>query len=199
MGCPHCSGLHIVKNGHHTGGKLQLLCRNCHKHFTLDVAKGYPTTKLPYPLIAYFLYFRKKIPMFGKMREYRNFVSRWLKCLGFREKDVPRQMLHYWISSYEPHLETTIRFSEAQHFVRRILEKKLKEIPQEIIHQRTLSHIAVLNILQKNLGQQYCTSLIKKDREFFQELCFLSSKYQVYCWKHPNTQQLGFISSIQSK
>ena len=76
--CPNCFSEIVVKNGHHYGGKLQFLCRSCNKHFTSDSAKGYPPTKIPFPIIAYLLYFRRRVPGFSDMRKYRRFVNYWL-------------------------------------------------------------------------------------------------------------------------
>ena len=66
--CPNCSSNKVVRNGHHYGGKRHFLCITCNKHFTEDVAKGYPVSKIPFPVVAYLLYFRKKISVFSNMK-----------------------------------------------------------------------------------------------------------------------------------
>ena len=182
MGCPHCSSQNIVRNGHHYGGKLHFLCNTCHKHFTEDVLKGYPVSKIPYPLIGYFLYFRKKIPEFSNMRIFRKFVSQWLECLGIRTKDISRQTIHHWINQYDRDLEIILSFQEARDYTKQLLAKQIREIPQEIIHRETIPHTDALQIVQEIFGREFCVNLLRKDKIFFNELCDIISKYRVYCW-----------------
>ena len=99
--CPNCHSKNIIKNGHHYGGKLQFLCKTCHKHFTEEVAKGYPPTRIPFPIISYLLYFRRKVSEFSNMRKYRRFVNHWLQYMKVSDQDVSRQTIHHWIQNFD--------------------------------------------------------------------------------------------------
>jgi predicted HTH domain antitoxin len=189
--CPHCTSDKVVQNGHPHRGKLQLLCHTCHKYFSEDTAKGYPPTNIPFPIIAYLLYFRKKIPEFSNMRKFRRFASQWLVCLGTRDKDVTRQILHHWIKHYEKDLEKIISFNQARDYCKQILNQVMKEIPKEIVRRKSVSHSDALHILKEAFGKQYCFDLIREDKAFFDELCELVSMYKVYCWKLLEKEQIG--------
>lgn len=188
--CPHCQNTNIVRNGHPHNGKLQLYCHTCHKYFSEDTAKGFPPTNIPFPVIAYVLYFHKKIPHFSNMRKLRKFTSQWLKCLGFRDTDVTRQLLHHWIKHYEKDIETIISFKEAREYCRKILSKNIEYIPYEDVISKTTSHTDTLQILKDLFGQQYCSDLLQKDKVFFDELCDLISKYHLYCQRLLERKQI---------
>lgn len=189
--CPYCSSFRVIRNGHPHSKKLEFFCKNCHKYFYENTAKGYPPTSIPFPIIAYFLYFHKKIPEFSNMREFRRFVNHWLIFLGIEKGDISRQIIHHWIKNYEPGLDKIISFEEARDFCHNILSEKLKPIPQDIIQARSVSHKAALRVLKDKLGQQQCFDLIRREKELFKELCEITSKYEVYCWKHLNKEELG--------
>jgi hypothetical protein len=189
--CPHCSSYKVVRNGHHYGGKLQFLCRSCNLHFSEDVARGYPTSKIPYPVIAYLLYFRKKIPAFSNMKEFRRFVSQLLNCLGIKEKDISRQTIHHWIKNYEKNFESIISFQEAKNYCKNILTKKVKEVPKEVLLRQSVPHTEVLKLLEETYGRSFCVDLSRKDREFFVELCDIIAKFPVYCSKLLDKNLMG--------
>ena len=181
--CPHCNSDKVVQNGHPHRGKLQYFCHTCHKYFSEDIAKGYPPTNIPFPIIAYLLYFHKKVPEFSNMRKFRRFSSQWLECLGIRKEDVSRQILHHWIKHYEKDLEKIIGFNEARDYCKKILSQITRSIPEEVVRRKTISHGDALNILADTLGRQFCFDLIRKDEAFFAELLDITSKCGVYCWK----------------
>jgi hypothetical protein len=183
MGCPRCSSSKVVRNGHHHQGKTQFLCTTCHKFFYKDPSKGYPPTNIPFPVIAYLLYFRKKMPQLSNMRRFRRFASQWLKCLVIRDSDVSRQIIHHWIKNYEKNLESIISFQEAKNYCKNILTQKVKEIPKEVILSRSVPHTEVLKLLEETYGKSFCVDLSHKDREFFAELCDIVAKFPVYCSK----------------
>jgi len=181
--CPHCHSEKIVHNGHHHQGKVQLYCKTCHKYFYEDPAKGYPPTNIPFPVIAYLLYFHKKVPEFSNMREFRKFASQWLNCLNIREEEIQRHTIRHWIKNYEPGLEKVISFEEARDFCHKILSEKLKPIPKEVLRAQGVPHKVALGVLKDKFGREYCFDLIRRDADFFDELCELTRKYDVYCWK----------------
>ena len=177
--CPQCCSKHIVKNGHHYGGKLQFLCKTCHKHFTIETAKGYPPTKIPFPIIAYILYFRRKIPEFSNMRKYRRFVNHWLKALKITDQDVSRQTLHHWINEFDQYLDKVITFEEARDFCHKRLEQLSKTRPP----QKAIPYQRALDILERKYGKTTLLRLIKKDETFFKELVNIVSKQGVFHWE----------------
>ena len=189
--CPRCSKNHIVQNGHHHQGKTQFYCKTCHKYFYKDPAKGYPPTNIPFPVIAYLLYFRKKIPVFSNVRKYRKFVSKWLNYLKFKKGEISRQIIHHWIKHYEHDIETIISFQEAQDYVHRILSENLKDLSREELKTKTYPYKQTLQILQQFLGHQFCVELVRHDPFFFKELADIVSKQPLYYhWlkiegKHP--------------
>ena len=189
--CPHCNSEKVVQNGHPHRGKLQYFCHTCHKYFSEDTAKGYPPTNIPFPIIAYVLYFRKKVPEFSNMRVFRKFVSHWLGFLRIKDKEVSRQILHHWIKHYESNFESIISFHEAREYCKKLLAQEIKDIPKEVVARKTVPHIGALRVLRDKFGQQYCFDLIRKEEEFFDELCEITSKYEVYCWKHLDKEWLG--------
>jgi hypothetical protein len=176
--CPHCKSKKIIKNGHHYGGKLQYLCKTCSKHFTEDVIKGYPTSNIPFPLISYFLYFRRKIPEFSNMRKFRKFVNFWLQYLKVSDIDVSRQTIHHWINNYDVFLDEVISFSESKNFIQ---QKISKVVP--IPAHNPIPYGTALNVLEKKFGKKYCVNLTRHDPVFFQELVDIVSKHGVFSWE----------------
>jgi len=183
LSCPRCTSQKVKLNGHYHKGKSQFYCHSCHKYFYENSAKGYPPTNIPFPVIAYLLYFRKKVPELSNMRAFRKFVSQWLKCVGLKDKDVSRQIIHHWIKNYEKNFQDIISFEEARTYCKELLSKVSKEVPDEVVTSKTLSHKTALQVLKDKFGQKYCFDLIHRDEIFFNELCELASKYEVYCWK----------------
>lgn len=179
--CPYCSSNKIIRNGHPHKDKLQFFCHACGKYFSDDAAKGYPPTNIPYPVIAYLLYFRKKIPAFFNMREFRNFVNQWLRCLGIKKGEISRQIIHHWIRNYEPLLDRVISFEEACDYCHKILQEKLKGISKDIIKAKTHPYKKAIYSLEQFLGRDFCVSLARSDPVFFHELASIVSKYPVYC------------------
>ncbi len=191
LSCPHCNSGKIKRNGHHYGGKLQYFCYTCGKYFSEDVAKGYPISKVPFPVIAYLLYFHKRVPEFSNMREFRKFASQWLNCLNIREEEIQRHTIRHWIKNYEPGLEKVISFEEARDFCHKILSEKLKPIPKETLRAKVIPHTKVLRVLEENLGHSFCVNLAHQDREFFDELCDLVSNYPIYYQQIVKDEQHG--------
>ncbi len=176
--CPYCSSQKIVKNGHHYGGKLQFLCKTCNKHFSEDVIKGYPTSNIPFPLIAYFLYFRRKVPEFSNMRKFRKFVNFWLNYLKVTDEEVSRQTIHHWINNYDKFLDKVISFSESRDFVRQRISKVL---PVPV--RKSIPYGSALKVLEKKFGKAYCVGLARHDPVFFQEIVDIVSKHGVFGWE----------------
>ena len=176
--CPKCHSKNIVKNGHHYGGKLQFLCKSCHKHFTKEVAKGYPPTKIPFPIISYLLYFRRKVPEFFNMRKYRRFVNHWLQYLQVSDRDVSRQTIHHWINQFNYLLDKVITFDEARDFV----SQQVSEV-HPVPVRKPIPYGRALKVLEKKFGKAYCVGCIRDDPEFFQELVNIVSKHGVFGWE----------------
>jgi hypothetical protein len=191
LSCPHCNSEKIKRNGHHYGGKLQYFCHNCGKYFSKDVAKGYPVSKIPFPAIAYLLHYRKRVPEFSNMREFRKFTNQWLNFLGVKKEEIQRHTIRHWIKNYEPDLEKVISFEEARDFCHKILSERLKPIPKETLRTRTLSHTQALCVLEENIGHKFCVNLARSDRVFFDELCDLVSKYQLYSRQIVKDERFG--------
>ena len=183
LSCPYCNNQKVILNGHYHNGRPQFFCKTCHKYFYENSSKGYPPTKIPFPVVSYFLYFRKKIPGFSNMRNFRNFVSQWLKCLGIRDTDVQRHTINHWIKNYEKNFESIISFQEARNYCKNILSDKVKEIPKKALLRKSVPHTDVLQILEKTYGRSFCVNLNRRDEEFFIELCGIISKFPVYCPK----------------
>jgi len=172
--CPNCSSKKIVKNGHHHQNKIQFYCPTCKKYFFLDSLKGYPPTTIPFPVIAYLLYFRRKIPEFSNMKKYRKFVIFWLNNLRISGKDISRQTIHYWINNYDSYLDNVITFDESRDFVRHRVSKILPPV------HKPLSYGSALKVLEKKFGKAYCIGLVRSDPVFFQELCDVISRFGVF-------------------
>jgi len=173
--CPHCSSQKIVRNGSHKG-KLQFYCTTCHKYFSEDTAKGYPPTNIPFPIIAYVLYFRKKVPEFSNMRRFRKFVTHWLQHLNISDREVSRQKLHHWIKNYEQYLDRVITFPEACDCCKQRLAKPHPE-------HKPIPYRSALKILEYKFGKAYCIKLIRTDETFFKELADIVSKHGVFSWE----------------
>lgn len=179
--CPHCSSNKVIRNGHPHKDKLQYFCQSCGKYFSDDTAKGYPPTNIPFPVIAYLLYFRKKVPAFSNTRVYRNFVNQWLRCLGIKKGEISRQIIHHWIKNYEPLLERVISFEEACDYCHKILQEKLKGVSKEFVKEKTPPYKETLFFLEQYFGRIFLAKLARSDPVFFRELTDIVSKCQVYC------------------
>ena len=193
LSCPYCKSDKVVKNGHHHKGKLQLFCTSCHKYFYEDPAKGYPPTCIPFPVIAYLLYFHKKVPEFSIMRRFRRFVNHWLQYLDVVKQDVSRQTIHHWINHYEKNFDKIITFQEARDFC----NQRLCEITKisSASAPKPISYWRALKILECKFGRAYCVDLIKKDEDFFKEFCDIISKHDVFCWEFLDKNHLGCSGS----
>jgi len=189
--CPHCGSYKIVRNGHPHNDKLQFYCHTCNKYFSEDAAKGYPPTNIPYPVLAYLLYFHKKVPEFSNMREFRKFASQWLNFLEIKRGEVSRQIIHHWIKNYEPDLEKVISFQEARDYCHRVLSNVIGGIPDKVKKDKIIPHTQVLKIIKESFGSNYFVDLIRSDRAFFDELCDLVSKYELYCQQLLKDERLG--------
>jgi len=185
--CPHCSSQKIVRNGRHHLGKLQFYCNTCHKYFYEDPAKGYPPTSIPFPVIAYLLYSRQKVPEFSNMRKFRKFVNHWLQHLNISDQEVSRQKLHHWIKNYEQYLDRVITFPEARDYCNRRLSKLAKPLPEH----KPIPYGRALKILEHKFGKAYCVKLIRTDEIFFKELVDIISKHGVFSWEMNNLKLLS--------
>ncbi len=177
--CPHCHSKKIVKNGHHYGGKLQFLCNSCHKHFTEEVAKGYPTTKIPFPVISYLLYFRRKLPEFSNMRKYRRFVNHWLRYLQVNNQDISRQTIHHWNNEFDHLLDRVITFEESRDYCKNRIKQLAKARPP----QQTIPYQRALEVMVRKFGRAAVVRLIKTDEIFFKELVNVISRHGVFNWE----------------
>ena len=175
--CPHCKSQKIVLNGHYHKKNPQFFCKNCYKYFYENSAKGYPPTKIPFPFIAYLLYFRRRVPEFSNMRKFRKFVNHWLQYLKISEEEISRHTINHWIKNYESFLDKVINFSEARDFCKQRLSEVLPPVRKTIPYGRTLK------ILERKFGKTYCVNLIRDDPEFFQELVNIVSKHGVFDWE----------------
>jgi len=167
-----------VQNGRPHSDKLQFYCHSCKKYFSEDALKGYPPSNIPFPVIAYLLYFRRRIPEFSNMRKYRRFVNHWLKYLEITDKEVSRQAVHHWIKNYEPLLDKVITFGEARDYCKEVISRVAKPVPA-----RVLPYARALQILIEKFGREYCIDLLHSDEEFFKELVEAVSKHEVYSWE----------------
>lgn len=190
--CPHCSSQRIVRNGHPHRDKLQFFCHSCNKYFSDDAIKGYPPTNIPFPIIAYLLYFRKKVSLFSNMREFRKFANQWLECLGIKKGGISRQIIHHWIKNYEHLLDKVISFEDACDYCHKILQQNLKGVSKDIVKDKTRPYKEALRLLEQYLGRDFCVNLARSDPVFFNELTDIVSKYPIYC-REPvqDEQQLG--------
>jgi hypothetical protein len=176
--CPHCNSSNIVHNGRPHQDKKQFYCKTCGKYFSKDALKGYPPSNIPFPAIAYLLYFKRKVPEFSNMRKYRKFVNYWLTYLKIHDKEVSRQTLHHWFNNFDSLLDKVISFNEARSFVHNRLEK-VRPIPSLY----PISYGQALKILERKYGKAYLVSLIKSDEEFFKEFAEIVSKHGVFSWE----------------
>jgi len=181
--CPHCYSHNVVRNGHHHQGKIQFLCTKCHKYFYEDSAKGFPPTSIPFPVIAYLLYYRKNIPIFSKSRFFKPFVGQWIKILHIRDTDISWHTLNHWIKNYEAGLENVISFNEARDYVHDILSKDLKGVPKEIIRAKSHPYKLALRFLEHLFSRSFCVDLARRDPVFFNDLVDIVSKQELYCYR----------------
>jgi len=175
--CPHCHSNKIVKDGHPNGRKLVFFCKSCHKYFSEDAIKGYPPTNISFPVIAYCLYFRRTIPSFQNMREYRGFVNDLLSQLQVTKGDVSRQTIHHWIAKFDPLLDDVITFAEAREYVHSRLKKTRPVSP--------IPYRRVLKLLEKKLGRFRLLQWIHDDEPYFHELAFIISRTTVLAPRKP--------------
>jgi len=177
--CPNCHSNKIVHNGRHHQDKIQFFCNSCGKYFYEDPAKGYPPTSIPFPVISYLLYFRRKVPEFSNMRKFRKFANHWLQHLRIDDQDVSRQTIHHWIQNFDSYLDKVITFDEARDFCQ-IRIKKLSKVrpPEEVIPYRR-----TLRVLECKFGKTTLVHLIKEDEDFFRELVDIVSKHGVFGWE----------------
>jgi hypothetical protein len=181
LACPHCSSYDIVRNGHPHSKQLEFFCKSCNKYFYENTIKGYPSTSTPFPIVAYLLYFRKRVPAFSNMRLFRRFVSQWLNCLGVKKGDVSRQIIHHWIKNFEPGLEDIISFKESRDFVHGVLSENLRDVPEEVVRAKSHPYKVALGFLEHSLGLRFCVELARRDPVFFNELVDIVSKQRLYC------------------
>jgi len=167
-----------VQNGRPHSDKLQFYCHSCKKYFSEDAIKGYPPSNIPFPVIAYLLYFRRRIPEFSDMRKYRRFINHWLRYLEITDKEVSRQAVHHWIKNYEPLLDKVITFRAARDYCKEVISRVAKPVPD-----RVLPYARALQILIEKFGREYCVDLLRSDEEFFKELVEAVSKHEVYSWE----------------
>jgi len=177
--CPYCKSHQIIQDRHPRIGKIQYFCKTCKKYFSEDSLKGYPPSNVPFPVIAYLLYFRRRIPEFSNMRRFRPFVNYLLKYLKINKKDVSRQTVHHWIHNFDKYLDSIISFDEAKVFCHHRLEEISKVSPPvKVIPYRT-----ALEIIERKYGKKTVIVLIKKDPVIFQELVEIVSKHGVFGWE----------------
>ena len=174
--CPNCKSNDIVINGHYHNGKPQFFCKKCYKYFYENSLKGYPPTAIPFPIIAYFLYFRRKVPEFSNMRKFRKFVDFWLKNLKIKDKEASRHIINHWIKNYDSYLDNVITFSESRDYVRQHVSKVLSPV-------KPISYGRALVVLENKFGKAFCINLARSDPVFFRELCDSVSKYGVFGWE----------------
>jgi len=176
--CPYCKSANIIQDRHPSIGKIQYYCKSCKKYFSEDTLKGYPPSNISFPIIAYLLYFRRKVPEFSNMRKFRKFVNFWLKYLRISDEEVSRQTIHHWIKNYEKYLDKVISFPESRDFVRQQISK-VHPIPV----YKPIPYGGALRILERKFGKAYCVGLIRHDPVFFQELVDNLSRHGVFGWE----------------
>ncbi len=169
--CPHCRQDALVFNGHPHGAKQEIFCKSCGKYFTEDALKGYPSTNIPFPIIAYCLYFRRTIPSFSNMREYRGFVNDLLSRLQVTKGDVSRQTIHHWTKNFDPLLGEVITFAEAREYVHSRLKQTRPVSP--------IPYRRVLKVLEHKLGRSRLLQWIREENPYFHELAFIISRTAV--------------------
>jgi len=175
--CRYCNSNQVVQSRHPLEGKIQYFCKSCGKYFTKDSLKGYPSTNIPFPVIAYCLYFRRTIPSFSNMREYRTFVNDLLSQLQVTKGDVSRQTMHHWITKFDPLLDNVITFAEAREYVHSRLKKTRPVSP--------IPYRRVLKLLEKKLGRSRLLQWIHDDEPYFHELAFIISRTTVLAPRKP--------------
>ena len=177
--CPYCQSKKVVKNGHPHNKKLEFSCKTCHKYFYEDTLKGYPPTSIPFPIIAYLLYFRQKIPEFSNMRKFRKFVNHWLQHLKVADQDVSRQTIHHWIKNFDYYLDKVITFEEARNYC----QNRLKQLAKVRPPLKPIPYHRALAVLEQKFGKATVIKLIKTDEVFFRELVEIISKHGVFGWE----------------
>jgi hypothetical protein len=174
--CPHCTSGRIVRNGHPHSDKLQYYCTSCGRYFSEDALRGFPPTNIPFPVIAYLLFYRRRTPEFSNMRRFRVFVNHWLRLLGISETGVSRQTIHHWINNFDKLLDDVITFSEAREFIEGYTEK----IP---VYSVAFSHSEALGVLSSKFGREYVVGLIRSDPVFLNDFCRSIGKFGVFSWE----------------
>ena len=169
--CPYCKSKNIIQNGRPHLDKIQFFCKSCGKYFTEDTLRGYPPTNIPFPVIAYCLYFRRTIPSFQNMREYRSFVNDLLTQLQVTKGDVSRQTIHHWLKHFDPLLDEVITFAEARDYVHSCLKKTRPVSP--------IPYRRVLTLLERTLGRSRLLQWIHEENPYFRELAFIISRTTV--------------------
>ena len=177
--CPHCQSNKVIRNGHPHSKKLEFSCKTCHKYFYEDTLKGYPPTNIPFPVIAYFLYFRKKIPEFSNMRKFRRFVNHLLQHLKISDQGVSRQTIHHWIKEFDHLLDRVITFEESRDYCQNRIKKLSKARPP----QKTIPYRRALEVMVRKFGRNAVVKLIKKDEIFFKDLVDVISRHGVFSWE----------------
>ena len=173
--CPHCTSDRIVQDRHPLKGKIQYYCKTCNRYFSQDTLKGFPPTNIPFPIIAYLLYYRRHTPDFSNMRRFRVFVNHWLKLLGISRVGVSRQTIHHWIDNFDRLLDDVITFNEAKEFIEGYTEK----IP---FYSVVFSYSEALGVLKKKFGYEYVVGLIRSDPLFLSDFCRSVGKFGVFSW-----------------
>jgi hypothetical protein len=158
---------------------LQYFCNSCHKYFSEDSLKKYPPTNIPFPVIAYLLYYRRKVPSFSNMRSFRRFVNYWLKYLRVSKVDVSRQTVHHWIKNFDPLLDVVISFDEASVFCHDLLRDLEKVRPSFV----PISYGRSLRILEDKFGKDFLFRLLKQDEVFFKDFVSVVGKSGVFSWE----------------
>ena len=177
--CPHCGSNKLIKNGHPHGGKHEYICKSCKRYFTKDSLKSYPLTNIPFPVIAYLLYFRRKVPELSNMRKYRPFVNYWLKYLEFYDHDISRQSIHHWFNNFDSLLDKIITFNDARNFC----QNRIKELSKVRPPKKAIPYQSTLQILTHKLGKKRVILLIRQDETFFREFVEIVSKHGVFGWE----------------
>lgn len=182
--CPHCRSNKFIKNGHPHNDKLQYFCKSCKRYFSEDSLKGYPPTNIPFPVIAYLLYFHLKVPEFSNMRKYRPFVNYWLKYLQFYDRDFSRQSIHHWIKNFNPLLDKVTTFNDARKFC----QNRIKELSKVRPPKKAITYHSALQFLTHKLGKNRIILLIRRDEIFFGEFVDIVSKHGVFGWEFSESE-----------
>ena len=148
--CPNCKSNKIKRNGHPHSGKLEFFCKSCNRYFNEDTIKGYPPSKIPFPVIAYILYFHRKVPEFSNMRKFRKFTNHWLQHLQVADQEVSRQTIHHWIKNFDYYLDKVITFEEARNYC----QNRLKQLAKVRPPLKTIPYHRALAVLEKKYGNE---------------------------------------------